>query len=293
LWNAARFVVEHAGAKGVPVAGGYPEDPGPEGSWVLSRLAEVAVAYDRHLDAHRFSDAVATLFNFAWSEVFDWYLEMAKPLLAGEPDVATATRTTLGVVLRDVLALLHPVMPFVTEELWSELGDGSLLAAASWPSPPGVEAPEGTAELFAIVTEIRRFRAEHSLGGRPLDVRLDAPAGIDRPWWRHQLASLARVTIAGPVDHDAVGAVVLTADGVSVQVPMAGLVDVAVERSRLEKAIAEHEALLEASVRTLANPRFRDRAPAAVVEKEQAKCDEFTSALGRLRRHLAEIGPAT
>jgi valyl-tRNA synthetase len=74
---------------------------------------------------------------------------------------------------------------------------------------------------------------------------------------------------------------------------MAGLVDVAVERSRLEKAIAEHEALLEASVRTLANPRFRDRAPAAVVEKEQAKCDEFTSALGRLRRHLAEIGPAT
>ncbi len=292
LWNAVRFAVEHAGVKGVPVDGGYPEDPGPEGSWVLSRLAEVSTAYDRHLDAYRFSDAVATLLNFAWSEVFDWYLEMAKPLLAGEPDVATATRTTLGVVLRDVLALLHPVIPFVTEELWSELGDGSLLAAARWPSPPGVDAPEGTTELFDIVTEMRRFRAEHSLGGRRLDVRLHVPAGIDRPWWRHQLASLGRVTVAGPVDPEASGAVMLTAGGVSVQVPMEGLVEVEVERSRLEKAIAEHEALLEVSERTLANPRFRDRAPAAVVDKEQAKRDEFVAILERLRRHLAEIGPA-
>jgi valyl-tRNA synthetase len=292
LWNAVRFAVEHAGVKGVPVDGGYPGNPGPEGSWVLSRLDDVAAAYDRHLDGYRFSDAVGMLHNFVWSEVFDWYLEMAKPLLAGDGDDAMTTQATLGVVLRDVLALLHPVIPFVTEELWSQLGDGSLLAAAPWPSPPEVPAPDGMDELFGIVIAMRRFRAEHSLGGRRLDVRLDAPAEIDRPWWRAQLASLGRVTVTGPVDPDVTGAATLSAGSVAVQIPLEGLVEVAVERPRLEKAITEHESLLEASQRTLANPSFHDRAPAAVVAREEAKRDEFVATLERLRRQLAEIGPA-
>ena len=84
LWNVVRFAVDHAGVRRVPLTGGYPEGPGPEDRWILGRLAEVAAAYDRQLDRYRFSEAVTTLHNFAWSEVFDWYLEMSKPLLAAE-----------------------------------------------------------------------------------------------------------------------------------------------------------------------------------------------------------------
>ncbi|MBA2338288.1 MAG: valine--tRNA ligase [Acidimicrobiia bacterium] len=294
LWNAVRFAVEHASVGLVPATGGYPTDPGPEDAWILGRLAQVAAAYDTQLDQYRFSDAATTLYNFAWSEVFDWYLEMAKPLLAG--DGAATTRATLGVVLRDLLSLLHPIVPHVTEELWAELGDGSLLITARWPEPPAVAAPDGMAELHGIVTELRRFRADHALGGRHLDVRLDAPGGLAAPWWRSQLAALGRVTViegVGGTDGiggDGGGSARLIAGRVSVHVPMAGVVDLAVERPRLERAIADSEALLAASEQTLANPAFRERAPAAVVAKEEAKRAEFVAAIDRLRSQLAGIG---
>ncbi|CAN5413618.1 MAG: valine--tRNA ligase [Acidimicrobiia bacterium] len=293
LWNAVRFAVEHGGVGGVPATGGYPADPGPEDAWILGRLAAVATEYDAHLDQYRFSDAVTTVYNFAWSEVFDWYLEMTKPLLSGEG--GEVTRATLGVVLRDLLALFHPVIPHLTEELWAELGDGSLLITAPWPQPPAVQdAADGMTELLGIVTEIRRFRAEHSLGGRrldiQLDIRLDAPAAIGRPWWRSQVERLGRVTVTGPVETGAGGSALLTAGAVSIHIPMAGVVDVETERPKLERAIAENEARLAASERTLANPSFREQAPTDVVAKEEAKRDEFAAALDRLRNRRAETG---
>ena len=101
-----------------------------------ARLGEVAAEYDRLLEDYRFSDAVGLLYNFAWSEVFDWYLEMAKTSLRN-PESAEATKQTLGVVIRDLLALFHPVIPYVTEELWSELVEEGLVAAASAFAPAG------------------------------------------------------------------------------------------------------------------------------------------------------------
>ena len=123
LWNAVRFAVEFMEADRVPVDGGYPMDPAPEDAWILARLGEVASEVDRLLEEYRLSDAYALLYSFAWSEVFDWYLEMAKTV-AGDDDRAAEMRRTLGVVLRDVLKLFHPVIPFVIEELWSYLADG-------------------------------------------------------------------------------------------------------------------------------------------------------------------------
>ena len=144
LWNASRFVIEHAGAANVPVTGGYPDEPGPEDAWVLSRLAAVTAEYDRLSDEYRYSDAVGLLYNFAWSEVFDWYLEMAKTALRDDARAET-TRKTLGVVLRDLIKLFHPIIPFVTEELWKELGDGSLLITAVGPSRPPSRGPARSA----------------------------------------------------------------------------------------------------------------------------------------------------
>ncbi len=150
LWNAVRFTLRHVETGGVPAHGGYPDDPGPVDAWILSRLDETLAQYDRLLDEYRFSDGIGLLYNFAWAEVFDWYLEMAKTLLQDE-ETAEQTRQTLGVVIRDLLALFHPVIPYLTEELWSELVGDGLVAASRWPEPSDATGPDGMAELQELI----------------------------------------------------------------------------------------------------------------------------------------------
>ncbi len=290
VWNAVRFLVEHNGVGDVPAHGGYPEAPGPEDAWVLGRLAEVVAAYDALLDEYRFSDAVGMLYNFAWSEVFDWYLEMAKLGLKDEARADT-TRQTLGVVMRDLLKLLHPVIPFLTEELWSELGDGSLLATSTWPAPPVAQAPDGMVELQDLITGLRRFRAEHQLGKRSFGMLLDDPSTIAAGWWQAQLASLAGAEItATAAPSELAGHTRIHAGRVSAFIPLAGVVDVDAERPRLQKAIDETQAQLAKTEQKLSNPKFRDRAPAEVVAKEEAKKGELTATVDKLRAQLVELG---
>jgi valyl-tRNA synthetase len=290
LWNALRFAVEHAGVNGVPAVGGYIDDPEPGQAWVLSRLAEVVAAYDAMLEEYRFSDAVGLLYNFTWSEVFDWYIEMAKLGLRDDAQ-AEKTRAVLGVVLRDVLKMFHPIIPFVTEELWSVLGDGSLLATAPWPKPPAMEGPDNIGELQELVTGLRRFNSEHQLGRKPIGLFLDDPGGIADDWWLGQLVSLGGAEILGTQPPpELAGHTRIDAGRIAAFIPLAGVVDVDAERPRLEKAIADAEGFLATSQQKLANPSFRDRAPAAVVAKEEAKVAEHSAAIDRLRRQLAELG---
>ncbi len=288
VWNAFRFAVEHVGISGVPAVGGYPEDPGPVDAWILGRLATVAAEYDSLVDEYRFSDAVGLLYSFAWSEVFDWYLEMVKPAIRDDERAAAAGQT-LGVVLRDLLKLLHPVMPYLTEELWAELVGEGMVVTASWPEPPAVSGGVGIAELQDLVVGVRRFRAEHNLGATPLQLLIDDPDGLAEPWWAEQFESLARTTATIGVPADLSGHARITAGAVQGFVPLAGLIDPAEECPRLEKAIAEQEKLLAGSEAKLANPNFRDRAPADVVAKEQAKAAEFAARLEKLRAQHAEL----
>ncbi|MEX1043216.1 MAG: class I tRNA ligase family protein, partial [Acidimicrobiia bacterium] len=120
LWNATRFVLRHVEPGSIPADGGYPDNPGPADAWVLQRLGEVSSEFDVLCDEYRFSDAFGKLYSFAWSEVFDWYLEMAKITL-DDPATAEVTTQTLGVVMRDLLKLFHPAMPYLTEELWQHV----------------------------------------------------------------------------------------------------------------------------------------------------------------------------
>ena len=291
LWNASRFVIEHAGVGDVPVTGGYPDNPGPEDAWILSRLADVTAEYDRLSDEYRYSDAVGLLYNFAWSELFDWYLEMAKTALRDD-DRAEATRQTLGVVLRDLIKLFHPIIPFVTEELWSELGDGSLLISARWPEPPTFAGPDSFEELRELVVGVRRFRSDHQLSPRTsLTVLLDDPDEIAEPWWVSQLENLVRVSVVtGSLPEPKAAHARLTAGRVQGFIPLAGLIDVAAERPRLEKAIADTTSALDVSRTKLANASFRERAPAEVVSKEEAKAAEHEAKLEKLSAQLAELG---
>jgi valyl-tRNA synthetase len=294
LWNAARFVVEFMDISDVPSDGGYPSNPGPEDAWILARLGETSREVDRLLDEYRLSDAFAVLYNFAWSEVFDWYLEMAKSIDESDTERHAAMRSTLGAVTRDVLKLFHPVMPFVTEELWSHLGDdSSLLITAPWPDVPTFDVPKEMASLQGIVTEIRQFRSQHRIPRRTeMRVIVATPNGAELPsWWLTQVASLTSSTPhSGQRPDPVTGYTRLSSDGVEGYIALEGLVDVDAERPRIEKAIAELEASIARSRSKLDNPNFRDRAPAEVVAQEEDRMTVQLHELDKQRSQLAELG---
>jgi valyl-tRNA synthetase len=290
LWNALRFAVAHVGITGVPVEGGYPSDPGPEDAWILQRLGEVAAEFDDLMEGHRLSDAYGLLYNFAWSEVFDWYVELAKTPLKDD-DRSEPTAATLGVVLRDLLKLFHPLIPFVTEELWSHLGADGLLITAPWPEPATFEGPASMETFQALVTEIRRFRSDHDISQRtPIEATIHDPTGVVEPWWEQQLQSLVSVAIESGAPPDGPGTSRIAAGSVEMFIPTEGLIDVAAERARLEKARSETDEQLDRARRKLANPDFIERAPENVVAKERGKVEEFEARLAKLEGQLAELG---
>jgi valyl-tRNA synthetase len=289
LWNALRFAVEVIGITAVPSSGGYPDDPGPEDAWILGRLAEVTAEFDRLSGEYRLSDAYGLLYNFAWAEVFDWYLELAKTPLKDEARAET-TKAALGVVLRDLLKLFHPAIPFLTEELWSELGDGEPLITNSWPSPPAIEGPRSMETLQELIVGLRRFRSDHQLGAKiPIEVTINDPDGVAEDWWPEHLTALAGVSIAAePANADSAMSRVV-AGPVQAFVPLGGLVDVDAERERLAKAAGAATEDLERSTRKLANQAFRDRAPADVVAAEETKAVEAGIRLENLEAQIAEL----
>ena len=294
LWNAVRFTVEFMDVTNVPIDGGYPQNPGPEDEWILARLGSVIREVDRLLDEYRLSDAYGLLYSFAWSEVFDWYLEMAKSINQTDADRRDAMKSTLGVVTRDVLKLFHPVIPFVTEELWSHLGEGSgLIVTAPWPTVPPADSPLEMESLHGVVTGIRQFRSQHQVGRTvemPVTVVPKPDANLP-DWWYLQLASLTGASPAvGDRPDPVTGYTRVTAGGVEVFISLEGLIDVEAERPRIGKAIAELESGIARTQGKLGNPDFRDRAPAEVVAQEEERLADMVIELDKQRRHLAELG---
>jgi valyl-tRNA synthetase len=196
-------------------------------------------------------------------------------------------------LMRDLLKLFHPVIPFITEELWNELklGDG-LLAGSSWPVVPPYQAPEGVEMLQELVTGIRRFRAEHNLPPRtPLSVTVSDAEGFRGGWWEEQLRSLAwcETRFEAPPS-DLAGYARLVAGTVQGFIPLAGLIDVDAERIRLKRSIDKVRQDLSVVETKLSNDDFRAKAPAAVVEKEATKRDDLLRRLDKLLTQLEELG---
>jgi valyl-tRNA synthetase len=305
LWNATRFALMNgatAGATGTNGSfqngeGGTPGLPGFESDlsaadrWILSRLSSVIAEADALLDRFEFGKACEALYHFAWDEFCDWYLELAKtPLTGTDTAAADRTRRVLGFVLDQMLRLLHPVMPFVTDELWSALTGQDSVMLAAWPTfsfrDPAAEAE--VESLMRLVTEIRRFRSDQGLRpGQRVPARL---AGIEAtPLAPHQasIRSLLRLTEAG--DGFAVSAA-LAAEGVTVELDLAGTVDVAAERARLEKDLAAARKEAAQMSAKLGNPAFTDKAPADVVAKSRQRLADAEADIARLDARLAALG---
>jgi valyl-tRNA synthetase len=287
LWNATRFALLSGADPAAPLPAA--ELSGPD-RWVLSRLQAVVAAVDESYEAFEFGALAQAIYHFAWDEVCDWYIELAKiPIIAGGPE-ADRTRAVLGHVFDALLRLLHPLVPFVTDALWPTLTGGDSLVVSSWPVVDEArQDPVAEAEverLQAIVTEVRRFRSEQQVkpGAKlPAVVRGDdafvaayAPA----------VASLARLTLA---DAAGEGWSTVTAAGIEVTFDLSGAVDVAAERARLTRAIAGHEAEAAKLSGKLGNANFTGKAPADVVAETRQRLADAEGELGRLRALLAAL----
>jgi valyl-tRNA synthetase len=306
LWNATRFALLN-GAR-VPAALPPRESLSVPDQWILSRLTAVTQQVDALFDQFEFGKVCEALYHFAWDEVCDWYLELAKlPLSAGDP-AAGVTRDVLGYVLDGLLKLLHPVIPFVTDELWTALTGGDTVMTAPWPGPragdvvgPGarpaaadVAAEREIEALMRLVTEVRRFRSDQGL--RPGQQVPAVLAGIgSTPLAAHEasIRSLLRLTPAGG---GFVPTATVVAEGVTVDLDTSAGIDVAAERRRMEKDLAAARKEADQAERKLGNESFLAKAPADVVQKTRGRLeaarDDITRIAGRLAALPAQPGPA-
>jgi valyl-tRNA synthetase len=291
LWNAVRFALLNGAhlAELTPAAYSVPD------RWILSRLSAVIAEVDDLFEQFEFGKICDVLYHFAWDEVCDWYLELAKVPLAGDDlsvaktGAAETTRQVLGFVLDQLLRLLHPVMPFVTDELWTALTNQDSVMVTPWPAfsyaDPGAEAE--ISSMMRLVTEVRRFRSDQGLRpGQRVAARL---AGIEAtPLAGHegQIRSLLRLT--APADGFAASAS-LAAEDITVELDVAGAVDVAAERRRLEKDLAAARSEAEQAERKLGNADFTAKAPAPVVDKTRQRLAAAQSDIARLEQRLAAL----
>ncbi|XVQ83904.1 valine--tRNA ligase [Microbispora siamensis] len=285
IWNATRFALMNGA-----VSDGLPEDLTSADRWILSRLQEVITSVDAAFEEFEFAKASDALYHFAWDEVFDWYVELAKVQFAEGGAVAENTKRVLGHVLDALLRLLHPLVPFVTEELWRALTGGESIVAAPWPSAtPGLLDPEAEQEIASLqdlVTEVRRFRSDQGLKpGQRVAARLSLSATALAA---HEGAIRVLLRLDEPADTFNPTAR-LTVGTVLVEIDTAGAIDVVAERKRLEKDLAAARKEHAQVTAKLGNEQFMAKAPEDVVAKVRRRAEQAAEDISRLEAQLAAL----
>ncbi|OHV07726.1 valine--tRNA ligase [Kushneria phosphatilytica] len=308
LWNAARYVLMNTEG----------EDCGLDGEvtlsladrWIISRLQQTEAQVTKALEEYRFDHASQALYEFIWNEYCDWYLELSKPVLWDEAaplEAKRGTRRTLVQVLEAILRLAHPMMPFITEEIWQKVSIlagvdverlGTSIMTQPWPVAETTRIDEAAIEdiewLKGVIVAIREIRGEMNIApGRTLSVYLthgdkrDRQRLEDNALFLGKLARLESVRFAAP-DEVPVSAV-QRVGAMEVRVPMAGLIDRDAELARLDRELEKQDKVIAGIEKKLANENFTAKAPAEVVEKEQGKLREAQSNREVLREQRATI----
>jgi valyl-tRNA synthetase len=303
LWNATRYVLMNV--EGQPLDG--PATHGLAERWIRARLARTVTAYHEAFAAYRFDLVAQALYEFTWNEYCDWYLELAKPALMGaetSDQQRRGTRRTLIEVLEALLRLLHPLMPFITEEIWQRVAPlagakGTSIMLARLPQSGDFASDSGAESemdwLQQCVVGVRTLRAEMNLPpGRALPVLVQNASEQDRTRLdahRHTLTALARIESLqelAPTDAVPQSATALVG-AMSLLVPLAGLIDKDAELARLTKEIEKLGKELVKSTAKLDNADYVARAPAEVVEKERNRVAEVEQALAKLNTQAQHI----
>lgn len=287
VWNATRFAMMN----GATVEGPLPDAAQMSATdrWILSRLNETVAQVDALYEDYQFAKLSDALFHFAWDEVFDWYVELSKTTFFAGGEQAKVSGRVLGEVLDVTLRLLHPIVPFVTETLWTTLTGKESVVIADWPADSGFrdEAAEREIEhLQQVVTEVRRFRADQGLQpGQKVPGRLDLSA---TPLAAHETAirQLLRLQEEG----DAFQATAtLPVAGATVALDLSGTIDVPAERKRLTKDRDAAEKEKQQATAKLGNEAFLAKAPDNVVDKIRGRLAKAEADIERLTAQLAAL----
>ena len=302
LWNAARFSQMNECAR----VDGF--DPATVtqtiNRWVRGELTKTERQVSQAIEGGRFDDAASALYRFVWNVFCDWYLELAKPVFQGTDEAAKSeTRAMTAWTLDQTLKLLHPVMPFITEELWAELGkagaarDEAMLLGSAWPVLPDPfvdkDADEEINWLITLITEIRSSRAELNV---PPGAKLPFAVVTPTPdsWMRFErhrdlIQSLARLSELSRTETAPEGSIIVIAGQATTALSLAGVIDVTAELARLSKEIAAADSDIGHVMKKLGNPNFVERAAPAVIEEQRAKLAEAEATKARLESALGRL----
>ncbi|WP_406183969.1 valine--tRNA ligase [Streptomyces sp. NBC_01006] len=289
IWNATRFALMN----GATVEGELPptEQLSATDRWILSRLNKVVAEADAYYEDYQFAKLADALYHFAWDEVFDWYVELSKTTFFEEGDQAKVSARVLGEVLDVTLRLLHPIVPFVTDTLWTTLTGGESVVIAEWPKDSGFrdEAAEQEIELVQqVVTEVRRFRSDQGLQpGQKVPARLELDGTALAP---HE-AAIRQVLRLQPEGEGFAATASLPVAGATVSLDLSGTIDVAAERKRLSKDLAAAEKEKQQAEAKLGNEAFIAKAPDNVVDKIKGRLAKAESDIARLQAQLDKLPP--
>jgi valyl-tRNA synthetase len=303
LWNACRF----AEMNGCAAVSGFDPRGAHEtlNRWIAHETAKATREITGALQAFRFNDAADTAYHFVWDVFCDWYIELAKPALTGPNGAARdETRAVTSWVRDQVLMLLHPFMPFITEELWTVTAPAgipreSMLVLASWPELKGLDDPEAEAEIgwvIDLIAAVRSVRAEMNVAPALLvplimvDSELNARVRMDQ--WSDVVKRMARVSDVDFADVMPANAAQLVVRGETIALPLKGIIDVAAERVRLQKELAKVAADMARADAKLNNSDFIKRAPEEVVDGEREKRDEAELRRSKLEAALERLKAA-
>jgi valyl-tRNA synthetase len=269
--------------------------------WVLNETSTAAAGVTAALEGFRFNEAADAVYHFMWATFCDWYVELIKPIFSGTDEAAKAeTRATAGHVLGTMLRLLHPFMPYITEALWTEFGEPEcrVLALSRWPKPDFSDA-QAAAEinwLVELVSAIRSVRNEMNVpaAARTPLVALGGDPALPERLARHAAAieRMARIDGIESAEKAPKGSAQIVVGGATVALPLAGIIDFAAERARLEKEIGRVEGEISRIDKKLANENFVARAPEEVVEAEREKRAAYAADRERLATALKRVKEA-
>ena len=282
LWNAARFAEMN---EAMPSDGTIPMADQAVNKWIIGETAKVREVVDAAFDTYRFNDAAQALYAFVWGKVCDWYVELSKPLLNGNDEAAKEeTRRVMGWVIDQCLILLHPIMPFITEELWGALGErAKMVVHADWPTYTAAELVDAVAdrEMNWVISLIEGIRSARSQMRVPAGLRIpmivtELDAAGQAAWDRNEamILKLARVVDLTHADAFPKGSITVAIPGGTFGLPLADIIDIDAEKERLEKSLGKLAKELGGLRGRLNNPKFVASAPDEVVEEARANLAE-------------------
>ena len=304
LWNASRYVLMHTEEKDCGFNGGEMTQSLAD-RWILGQFQNTVKTFTDHLDNYRFDLAASTIYEFTWNQFCDWYLELTKPVLfKGNEAEQRGTRNTLVTVLEGLLRLMHPLTPYITETIWQRVAplaniNADTIMLQAFPQFDESQVDESAmADLEWVkqfIVAIRNIRGEMDISpNKPLDVLLKNASDEDKRRLEENakfLASLAKLestTVLAETDEAPASATALVG-GLEVLIPMAGLIDVEAELARISKQLEKAQKGLEQVERKLANEKFVNNAPEAVLAKEKEKLAEYSEAKTKLLEQKAKI----